>query len=160
MTTLQHTLRWTLAAASIAALAACGNMGSSSSSGSMGSMAASASTASFAATLSSSAEVPPNMSTGTGTLTATLDKASNVLTWKLSYSGLTGPATMAHFHGPAMPGANAGVVLPFQGAASPIEGSATLTAAQVADLTAGRWYANVHTAANPAGEIRGQVMAK
>jgi hypothetical protein len=160
MTTFHHALRWTLAATTIAALAACGNMGASNSSGGMGSMAASASTTTFAATLSSSAEVPPNMSTGTGTLTATLDKASNVLTWKLSYSGLTGPATMAHFHGPAMPGANAGVVLPFQGAASPIEGSATLTAAQIADLMAGRWYANLHTAANPGGEIRGQLMAK
>ena len=159
MTHFRNTLRWTLAAASIAALAACGNMGSSANSmGSMGTAASS--TQSFSATLSSSAEVPPNMSGGSGTLTATLDKASNVFTWKVNYSGLTGPATMAHVHGPAMPGSNAGVVLPFQNAASPIEGSATLTAAQVADLTAGRWYVNVHTAANPGGEIRGQLMAK
>ena len=43
--------------------------------------------------------------------------------------------------------------------ASPIEGSATLTEAQMADLLAGKWYANLHTAANPGGEIRGQVMA-
>jgi len=157
MTTFQNTLRWSVAAASIAALAACGNMGSSSS-GSMSAM--SASTTSYAATLSSAAEVPPNTSAGTGTLTATLDKTSSVFTWKVTYSGLTGPATMAHVHGPALPGSNAGVVLPFQGATSPIEGSATLTAAQVADLAAGRWYVNVHTAANPGGEIRGQVMAK
>jgi hypothetical protein len=100
------------------------------------------------------------MSTGTGTLTATLDKATSVLTWKLSYSGLTGPATMAHFHGPAMPGANAGVAVPFTSPANPIEGSATLNSTQVADLLAGRWYANVHTVANPGGEIRGQLMAK
>jgi CHRD domain. len=40
---------------------------------------------------------------------------------------------------------------------SPIKGAATLTDAQIADLNAGKWYFNVHTAANPAGEIRGTV---
>ena len=83
-----------------------------------------------------------------------------MLTWKLSYSGLTGPATAAHFHGPAVAGSNAGVVIPFASPASPIEGQATLTAAQAADLLAGKWYANVHTAANKGGEIRGQVTPK
>jgi hypothetical protein len=67
---------------------------------------------------------------------------------------------MAHFHGPAAAGANAGVVLPFANPASPIEGQATLTPAQAADLSAGKWYANVHTAANPGGEIRGQMLPK
>ncbi|MGN6102228.1 MAG: CHRD domain-containing protein [Devosia sp.] len=38
-----------------------------------------------------------------------------------------------------------------------MKGHATLTAAQVADLEAGKWYFNVHTAKNPNGEIRGQV---
>jgi hypothetical protein len=117
-------------------------------------------TVNFVATLSGTAEVPPNGSTGTGTLEASLTKDTSVLRWKISYSGLTGPASAAHFHGPAMAGANAGVVLPFNSAASPIEGQATLTAAQVADLMAGKWYANVHTAENKGGEIRGQVMAK
>ena len=97
---------------------------------------------------------------GQGTLTATLNKTTSELTWKITYTGLTGPATAAHFHGPAAAGANAGVALGFASAASPIEGKATLTAAQVADLMAGKWYANVHTAANKGGEIRGQVAAK
>ena len=97
---------------------------------------------------------------GQGTLTATLNKTTSELTWKITYTGLTGPATAAHFHGPAAAGANAGVSLGFASAASPIEGKATLTAAQVADLMAGKWYANVHTAANKGGEIRGQVAAK
>ena len=111
------------------------------------------------ATLSAASEVPPNASTATGTLEASVNKDSNLLTWTVTYSGLTGPATGGHFHGPAMAGSNAGVVLPFSGSlASPIKGSATLTAAQMADLMAGRWYANLHTAANPGGEIRGQVM--
>jgi hypothetical protein len=113
----------------------------------------------FKATLSSAAEVPPNTSTGKGTLEAKLNNDTKVLTWTLTYSDLSGPATAAHFHGPAMPGQNAGVVVPFTSAASPIQGQATLTDAQVADLTAGKWYANVHTAANKGGEIRGQVTA-
>ena len=107
---------------------------------------------------SGAAEVPANTASGSGSLEATLDKATSVLKWRVTYTGLSGPATMAHFHGPAMPGANAGVVVPFPSAASPAEGSATLTPAQVTDLMAGKWYVNVHTAQNPGGEIRGQVL--
>jgi len=112
------------------------------------------------ATLSGAAEVPSNASAGTGDLEASLDKSSNVLRWKLVYSGLSGPATMVHFHGPALPGANAGVVVPFPSPASPAEGMATLTANQITDLLAGQWYVNVHTAAHPGGEIRGQVLVR
>lgn len=145
-------VRVTLLAGTVA-LAACGMAPKAP-------MTAAADTAAFAAVLSSAAEVPVNSSPGAGTLDATLDKNSNVFRWKLTYSGLTGPATMAHFHGPALAGANAGVAVPFPSAMSPASGETVLTAAQVADLMAGKWYANVHTAANPGGEIRGQVMAK
>ena len=109
------------------------------------------------AALSPAQEVPPVSSSATGMVEANLDKNTNVVKWRLTYSGLTGPATAGHFHGPASMGQNAGVVVPFTSAASGSEGQATLTAAQVADLMAGKWYANVHTAANPGGEIRGQV---
>ena len=112
----------------------------------------------FRAPLSAAAEVPPNASTATGTAEASFDKASSVLKWRIVYTGLTGPATAGHIHGPALPGANAGVVVPFPSIASPAEGSATLTPAQVADLMAGKWYVNIHTAQNPGGEIRGQLM--
>ena len=112
------------------------------------------------ATLSSAAEVPPNQSTATGTLQGSYDKQSKLLSWKLVYAGLSGPATMAHFHGPAMAGENAGVVVPLANPASAVENTATLTDAQEADLLAGKWYINVHTAANPGGEIRGQLMVK
>ena len=64
---------------------------------------------------------------------------------------------MAHFHGPAEPGKNAGVAVPITPATSGSEGSATLTDAQTADLLAGKYYVNVHTEANKGGEIRGQV---
>jgi CHRD domain-containing protein len=110
------------------------------------------------ATLDGKSEVPANASAGTGTADLDYDPASKKLTWKLTYTGLSGPATAAHFHGPAEAGKNAGVAVAIPNAtASPVEGSATLTEAQAADLVAGKYYINVHTAANPGGEIRGQV---
>ncbi len=106
-------------------------------------------------------EVPPKPSNASGTVDAVFNKDNNMLRWKVSYSGLSGPATAGHFHGPAAVGANAGVALGWPGAiSSPMEGSATLTPAQAADLLAGRWYANIHTAANPGGEIRGQMTVR
>ncbi|WP_457488001.1 CHRD domain-containing protein [Tardiphaga sp. P5_C10] len=109
------------------------------------------------ATLDGASEVPATTSAGKGTADIDFDPATKKLTWKLTYSGLTGPATMAHFHGPAEPGKNAGVAVPITPAASGSEGSATLTDAQAADLLAGKYYVNVHTEANKGGEIRGQV---
>ena len=87
------------------------------------------------------------------------DNTSKTLTWTINFDGLTGPSTMAHFHGPAAPDANAGVVLMIgTNPTSPAKGTATLTDAQAADLQGGRWYINIHTNANRGGEIRGQVV--
>jgi CHRD domain len=121
--------------------------------------AASAATLHFAATLKGADEVPPHDVGGKGSVTASLDTASKAFSYKVTYSGLTGAATMAHFHGPAAPGANAPPVVPVPSTAlaDPMTGTATLTDAQIADLEAGKWYFNIHTAANPGGEIRGQV---
>ena len=112
------------------------------------------------AELNGAAEVPPNDSAGTGTLEATYDTETMMFTWTVTYDGLTGDATAAHFHGPAAADATAGPVVPIDGdLASPIEGSATLTEEQATQLQDGMWYFNVHTAAHPDGENRGQVMA-
>ncbi len=136
----------TALAAGAFVVAGCGMMGSSG--GMMGNT--------MTVPMSAANEVPPNSSGATGTAKVDLD--GNVLKWTVTYSGTTGPVTAGHFHGPAMPGANAGVVVPFPGPiSSPITGTATLTAAQVADLKAGLWYVNLHTAAHPGGELRGQV---
>ncbi len=75
----------------------------------------------------------------TGTADIDYDAATKKLTWKLTYSGLSGPATAAHFHGPAEAGKNAGVEVAIPNAgSSPVSGSATLTDAQAADLMAGK----------------------
>src|ERR1700689_5988576 len=100
------------------------------------------------ATLDGKSEVPATTSTGTGTADIDYDAATKKLSWKLTYTGLSGPATAAHFHGPAEVGKNAGVEVAIPGAtSSPAEGSATLTDAQAADLVGGKLYVNVHTAA-------------
>jgi hypothetical protein len=102
---------------------------------------------------------PGIISSGKGAATASLDTATKTLTWSVEYSGLSGPATAAHIHGPADPGADAGVVVPFiSSLVSPIKGSATLTDAQIGQLEAGKWYINIHTAVNKGGEIRGQLV--
>ena len=112
----------------------------------------------YKADLKGASVVPPSDSKGTGSLAVTYDTASKKLTWKGAYTGLTGAATAAHFHGPADAGKNAGVAVPIAPATTPLDGKATLTDAQAADLAAGKWYVNVHTAKFPNGEIRGQVV--
>jgi len=98
-------------------------------------------------------------SSGKGSATASLDTTTKMLTWTVDYSGLSGPASAAHIHGPADPGANAPIVVPFTGnLATPIKGSATLTDEQIQQLEAGKWYVNIHTEANKGGEIRGQLV--
>ena len=110
------------------------------------------------ADLKGSSEVPAKDSPGTGTLTATLDTETNMLKYHVEFKGLSGPAAAAHFHGPAAEGVNAKPQVPVKNPiTSPIEGTATLTAEQAKDLEDGKWYFNIHTAANPGGEIRGQV---
>lgn len=147
MMTYRSVFRVFVAAAALSVLAGCGMMPPSQSS-----------QLTFTTQMRGANEVPANTSNASGQVDAVLNKDTNVLRWQLSYSGLSGPATAGHFHGPAPVGANAGIALPFDGAmASPMRGQATLTPAQAADLVAGRWYANIHTARYPGGEIRGQM---
>jgi hypothetical protein len=117
---------------------------------------------SFKVALTGAQQVPPVQTAATATADLTYDPATRVVTWNVTYSGLSGPATMAHFHGPATEGNNGPPViwLTQKGAVveGPIKGEATLTPEQAQQFTAGEWYVNVHTQANPKGEIRGQVM--
>lgn len=152
MTTRRQVSRLSLAviaAAAFATLAGCGMMNPTSNQ------------VALSTQMRGSNEVPANTSSGSGAVDAMFNKDTNMLRWKVTYSGLSGPASAGHFHGPAAIGANAGVALGWPAPiATPMEGSATLTSAQAADLLAGRWYANIHTAANPGGEIRGQMTVR
>lgn len=91
---------------------------------------------------------------GSGDVFAMLE--GKTLSYTVNYKGLSGPAVAAHFHDATAPGGNGPPIVPASNVgASPIKGTATLTDAQIADLNAGKVYFNIHTAANPGGEIRG-----
>jgi hypothetical protein len=121
--------------------------------------------ANYKATMDAKSEVPPNQSPATGTATVTYDESTKTITWQGSFTGLSGPATAAHIHGPAEAGKNAGVIVPLSqngvAFASPFQGSVKLAddkaAALASALAAGQAYVNIHTAANPGGEVRGQL---
>jgi len=118
-----------------------------------------AETIKYKADLTSASEVPPNDSGAKGTIEATYDSDAGTLSWSGSYSGLTGPAIAAHFHGPAAAGANAPVLVPVDASKSPFEGSAKISADVAKDFADGNVYFNIHTALHKGGETRGQ-MAK
>jgi hypothetical protein len=117
---------------------------------------------SFKVPLTGAQCVPAVDTSGSGTAELTYDPASRVVTWNISYTGLSSPSTMAHFHGPAKQGQNAPPViwLSTKGSppANPMTGTATLTLEQGQQFSAGEWYVNVHSQSHPAGEIRGQVI--
>jgi hypothetical protein len=116
-----------------------------------------AETVKLKATLDAAQETPPTDSKGKGMADLSYDTATKELSWTITFEGLSGPAAAAHFH-TGEPGKAGGVALPIgMGLTSPATGKATLTDAQAADLMAGKWYVNIHTAANRGGEIRGQV---
>ena len=94
----------------------------------------------------------------TGSVAGSLDTATDMLTYTITYDGLSGPVAAAHFHGPAKRGVDAGVMKPIDGPYdSPIKGTVTLDATQVKALEHGLVYVNLHTAANPNGEARAQL---
>lgn len=150
----RHTILRSAAAGIFAtALAGCAQMGMGSSSG-----GASAGMETYRATLSGAQEVPPVSSPASGSAEVMVNPSTMAMTYRVTYSGLSGAATMGHIHGPAPAGQNGPVKIPFASVAqSPVTGGATLTAEQYAELKSGRYYVNIHTAAHPGGEIRGQL---
>lgn len=116
----------------------------------------------FSGSLTGEQEVPQVQTAASGELNASYNTISKVLKWKISYSGLSGAPTMAHFHGPANATQNAPVIIPIKTDAlpSPIEGSEKLTKQQEQQLLSGHWYFNIHTKMHPGGEIRTQLIAK
>jgi hypothetical protein len=116
----------------------------------------------FTATLNGNQETPPVETDASGTGTFTLDVATNVMTFTVNFSGLSGAITVAHFHA-APAGQAGGVIIDLSGdftglTSGPVQGTATFNAANLAELNAGDVYINLHTDANPNGEIRGQLV--
>ena len=113
----------------------------------------------FTVLLSGAAENPPVNTTGTGAGTLAIEGSN--LTYSISFSGLSAPATAGHIHGPAPATNNAGVIIPFTvpaAASGTISGTKSLTPDQLADIVNGQAYVNFHTTNNPGGEIRGQIV--
>lgn len=110
----------------------------------------------FAATLSGASESSPNPSAATGSATGTFNTNTKVLTLSTTYSGIT--VTVGHIH-KGETGVSGPVEFPFVITASPIAfTSDPLTASEEQDLMENKFYVNLHSAAYPAGEIRGQLI--
>ncbi len=103
-------------------------------------------------------EVPPVATPASGTGVVLYDDVTNTLQWNISYSGLIGSVTNAHFHGAAPVGVNAGVRIGLDFSVNPIVGSTVISEAFEAELLGGLWYVNIHSTFRPGGEIRGQVV--
>ena len=119
----------------------------------------------FAAELTGAAGVPPTDSTATGTVEVTLDTEAKTVSWTYEHDDLSGEMTASHIHGPAAATEAAGPVIDTSAdsmadTADMMEGTSPITDEQIAELTAGMYYFNIHTEKFPDGEIRGQLVAK
>jgi CHRD domain-containing protein len=106
--------------------------------------------------------VPSVTGTGSGTLTGTYNANTNLLTYNMAWTGLTGSPTSTAFYSGAS-GANGALVgntrVTTNGATGASVGTITLTDAQETALLSGGMYYLVGTSAHTSGEIRGQVTA-
>lgn len=112
------------------------------------------------ATLNGAQEKPTSTtSTATGTFTGSIDPTSRVLSYTVTYTGLTPVA--GHLHRITAADGTGPVTIPFASLTSPIIGStSTLRQTQIDSMKSGFFYANLHTAVYPAGEIRGDMKLK
>jgi hypothetical protein len=115
-------------------------------------------------TLNAGQEIPKQVvknQVGHGTFTGTL--VGTKLTWKLSWAKLSGGAAAAHIHIGGM-GKAGNVIVPLctpcGNATGSKSGTATISALLLKTIQKHGTYVNVHTAKNPNGEIRGQLVAK
>ena len=106
--------------------------------------------------LSGANEVPAVTSTASGSVVGAYDKTTKILSYNVSYTGIT--PTAWHIHKGAA-GATGGVIFDMGTKFSTPFAFSTpaLSAAQEADMVAGTYYVNVHSAKSPSGEIRGQL---
>lgn len=109
----------------------------------------------FVAALEGTQEVPPNASKATGIASVILAAGRDRIRYRISTKDVV--PTVAHVHR-GIAGVNGPVVYPLAPVGAVIEGTQTVNAADVMDLARRQWYVNVHSAANPMGELRGQLL--
>lgn len=113
----------------------------------------------FTVLLSGAAEIPAVNTTATGLGTLTIEGSN--LTYNISFSGLSGPASAGHIHAPADATNNTAPMIQFTVPAATsgtIFGTTSITADQLSYILNGMAYVNIHTPLNPGGEIRGQIV--
>lgn len=104
---------------------------------------------------------PPVVSPASGFADVRYDTDTNLIEWTINFQDLLAPVSGAHFHGPAAPGFNAGILVPMPNTPvtfGVLEGSATFPQQHEQALLDGLIYANIHSSTYPGGEIRGQVV--
>ncbi|MFM9908447.1 MAG: CHRD domain-containing protein [Chitinophagaceae bacterium] len=114
--------------------------------------------------LDGSQEVPAKSSAGNGTMNLAYNRTTRTLSYTVKWNSLTGVPVGMHIHGSAGKGANAAIVQNFSG--FPVTQSGTYTgtffvdgvSVKEEDFLRGGYYLNIHTAINPGGEIRGQII--
>jgi hypothetical protein len=113
--------------------------------------------------ISGAQEKTPVTTNASGTMNVSYDKTAKMLTLNVTWANLSGDPTGAHIHGPAAKGENANVVVDFHENVTSTSGNFNRTvpvdgqAIKEDSLLAGYYYFNIHTQANPGGEIRGQI---
>jgi CHRD domain len=111
----------------------------------------------FAAFINAAQETPVSTSTAKGTGTFSVDLATNDLTYNVTWNGTGGSA--AHIHdGPV--GVAGGINIPLIG--GPVTWAGTAAGIDILTFTGLQTlgeYANIHSIAKPAGEIRGQIVS-
>lgn len=114
--------------------------------------------------LSGAQEVPAKMTGASGSMSVSYIKKTKMLYYTISWTGLTGNPVGSHIHGEATRGVNTGVKHDFT-SMIPKATSGNFTNSVLVDevaikeegLLKGLYYLNIHTSANPGGEIRGQI---
>ena len=112
------------------------------------------------AMLTGTQQVPPNASTGMGTVIVKYSSDTKILALVGDYQNVSADVTAAHIHAPALPGANASILFPLTttgGTSGVLSSTDTLTPDEETQLLGGMMYVNVHNATYPDGEIRGQL---
>ena len=116
----------------------------------------------FTALLNGAEQVPPVASPSQGVALVLLDKQTNMVCYRISFSPLAGTELIAHFHGPGAPGVNAPILVNITPSPSPVgspkHGCVAFTSDQVKMLVKGLMYINIHSTTAINGEIRGQVL--